>query len=136
MAVFDTGVLFASLDRTDTHHNECAALLSGRNEDLIVPEPVVVEIDWLARSRGIPTATVTFLDSIAQGEGVLCRLSIDDYRRVSQLLVRYRDLGLSFVDATVVAVAERLGEQVIATLDRRHFSVVKPAHCEAFTLVP
>ena len=101
-----------------------------------MPEPVVVEIDWLARSRAIPAATVTFLESIARGECVLCRLAVDDYERVSHLLTRYRDLGLSFVDATVVAVAERLGENVVATLDRRHFSVVKPLHCEAFTLVP
>lgn len=46
------------------------------------------------------------------------------------------DLPLGFVDASVVAVAERLGERQVATLDRRHFSVVRPRHVKAFRLVP
>jgi predicted nucleic acid-binding protein len=40
------------------------------------------------------------------------------------------------VDATVVAVAERLRVRVLATTDRRHFGAVRPAHADAFTLVP
>lgn len=38
--------------------------------------------------------------------------------------------------ASVVAVAERLGLTEIATIDRRHFSVVRPRHIDAFTLLP
>ncbi len=52
------------------------------------------------------------------------------------LLRQYADLPLEFVDAAVVAVAERLEQTRVATLDHRHFSVVKPLHCERFTLVP
>jgi predicted nucleic acid-binding protein len=43
---------------------------------------------------------------------------------------------LGAVDASVVATAERLGERQVMTLDRRHFSVVRPQHAEALELLP
>jgi hypothetical protein len=43
---------------------------------------------------------------------------------------------LGLVDATVIAAAEMLTEEKIATLDRRRFTVVRPAHTEAFELLP
>ncbi|HEY8200757.1 MAG TPA: PIN domain-containing protein [Actinomycetota bacterium] len=59
-----------------------------------------------------------------------------DWLRVAELVSRYRDLPLGTVDASVVAAAERLQATTIATLDRRHFSVVRPAHVSAFELLP
>jgi hypothetical protein len=35
-----------------------------------------------------------------------------------------------------MAIAERLGSRQIATLDRRHFTLVRPAHAAAFELLP
>lgn len=48
----------------------------------------------------------------------------------------YRDLPLGTVDASIVAAAERLRVSEIATVDRRRFSVVRPNHSVAFTLLP
>jgi predicted nucleic acid-binding protein len=59
-----------------------------------------------------------------------------DWLRVGELVWQYRDLPLGTVDASVVATAERLGISTLATLDRRHFGVVKPAHAAAFALAP
>jgi predicted nucleic acid-binding protein len=59
-----------------------------------------------------------------------------DWLRVAELVWQYRDLPLGTVDAAVIAAAERLGVTTIATLDRRHFGVVKPSHADAFELVP
>jgi len=56
--------------------------------------------------------------------------------RAAELVAAYRDLPLGTVDAAVVAAAERLEVTRIATLDHRHFSVVRPRHVEAFELVP
>ncbi len=56
--------------------------------------------------------------------------------RIAELVSVYRDLPLGTVDASVVAAAERLGVTEIATLDRRHFGVVRPAHVDAFELLP
>jgi uncharacterized protein len=59
-----------------------------------------------------------------------------DLRRAAELVEGYADLPLGGTDALVIATAERLGLDTVATLDRRHFSVVRPAHLDAFVLVP
>ena len=59
-----------------------------------------------------------------------------DFERIFELIETYRDLPLGTVDAAVVAAAERLEVTQIATLDHRHFSVVRPRHVEAFELLP
>jgi predicted nucleic acid-binding protein len=60
----------------------------------------------------------------------------NDWLRVAELVGRYRDMPLGTVDASVVAAAERLGISKLATRDRRHFSVVRPRHAQAFELLP
>lgn len=59
-----------------------------------------------------------------------------DWARAVELIDTYADLGLGVVDASLIAVAERLGITTVASLDRRHFSVVRPDHCAAFELIP
>ncbi len=59
-----------------------------------------------------------------------------DYARMADLVVRYASLPLGTTDASVIAVAERLGLTEVATLDRRHFTVVRPKHVDALTLLP
>ena len=58
------------------------------------------------------------------------------YSRCRQLCRQYADLPLGFVDAAVIAIAERLSEDKIVTLGRRHFSIVRPRHVHSFTLLP
>jgi uncharacterized protein len=55
---------------------------------------------------------------------------------MADLVETYADLPLGTVDACVIAVAEHLGTSTIETLDRRHFTVVRPSHVDAFELVP
>jgi predicted nucleic acid-binding protein len=59
-----------------------------------------------------------------------------DYGRAEQLVIQYADMPLGAVDASVVAIAERLKIAEVATLDRRHFSVVRPSHIDALRLLP
>ena len=59
-----------------------------------------------------------------------------DLIRIAELVENYNDMPLGGTDASVIAIAERLGETSIATLDHRHFSVVRPVHVAAFELVP
>jgi predicted nucleic acid-binding protein len=59
-----------------------------------------------------------------------------DHRRVSELCDRYADADIGFVDAAVLAITERLDEPKLATLDRRHFSGLRPRHVEALRLLP
>lgn len=131
----DAGVVFAALDRSDREHRRCAELLTA-SRSTTVPAPVLVEVDWLARSRGVAYATDRLLASVDDRSIVVVDLDEEDYRRVRQLVNRYADLPLDLVDAAVVAIAERLEQTTIATLDRRHFSVVRPVHTDSFELVP
>ncbi|MGZ4401758.1 MAG: PIN domain-containing protein, partial [Gaiellaceae bacterium] len=73
---------------------------------------------------------------LATGTFVTVAVEEDDWLRIAELVARYRDLPLGTVDASIVAAAERLGVATIATLDRRHFDVVRPAHRSAFQLLP
>ena len=59
-----------------------------------------------------------------------------DLRRMAELVEQYGDFPLGATDASVVALAERLGTDLIVTLDRRHFGAVRPRHCPAFRLLP
>ncbi len=63
-------------------------------------------------------------------------LTAADWDRVLELVEAYGDLALDIIDASLIAVAERLDQRTIATLNHRDFAVVRPAHCDAFALVP
>jgi len=101
-----------------------------------VPTLVVTELSYLLQTRLGWAAEVRFLGDLASGEMVLEPVRASDLLRIAELVGRYRDLPLGTVDASVVAAAERLGIAAIATLDHRHFSVVRPRHVEAFELLP
>jgi uncharacterized protein len=77
-----------------------------------------------------------FLRSLADGEFTTVDLTAADFARMAELVVTYGSLPLGTTDASVVAVAERLKVSEIATLDRRHFTVVRPSHVNALTLLP
>lgn len=137
MLVVDTGVLYAVADASDADHDACDALLAGEARgELMVPVPVVVETSWLIESRLGPRAEVAFLAAVVSGELTRVDLVDSDWRRAHELVKTYADLGLGLVDASVVAVAERLGISTVATLNHRDFTVVRPRHVAAFELVP
>ncbi len=133
--VVDTSVVFGALDRLDPCHAACAATVST-GATVVMPAPVIVEVDWLALTRGRRGAAQTLLAGVLDGSTLVANLDETDYARVADLVEQYDDLPLSFVDASVVAIAERLEQDTIATLDRRRFSVVKPLHLDGFALVP
>lgn len=124
----------ALLDRGDQDHSRCADLLTGWDGVRLIPAPVLVELDHF-----VPTSVFTaFLGETARGAFEVEDLQRQDYERLGELMVAYEDLDLDlgFVDAAVLAVAERLGERQLATLDRRHFGVVRLGHTEALGLLP
>lgn len=134
--IIDTGPLFASMDRNDPDHRVCRELLEAATGALVVPAPVLVEVEWLATSRLGPAAFDSVLASVEDG-GLLVRdLDAEDWTRVRSLCRAYSDVPLGLVDASVIASAERLDERTIATLDRRHFAVVRPRHTPTFGIIP
>lgn len=133
--VVDTGPLLASLDRDDIRHQECAALLSGR-EQLIVPAPVLVEVDYWCGRKGLAASFDEVLREARRGVIHVEDIAADDYERILELRSDYRDLRVGYVDAAVLTIVERLGERKLATLDHRHFAVMRPRHVAALELLP
>lgn len=136
MLLADTGPLVAVANSRDQHHQACRELLETHPGPILVPAPVIVEVCQLLQSRQGTQAEAAFLASLGAGELDVITLSPADYTRASQLVTQYADLPLGAVDACVIAVAETLGAADIATLDHRHFTVVRPRHVDAFTLLP
>ena len=134
--VLDTGPIVAALDRDDIHHEACARLLGTTQEPLVVVGPTLVEIDYWIRKRLDPDVWRVFMEDIGAGAYLVAELGATERLRAVELGRQYADLDLGFVDAAVVAVCESLGETKVATLDRRHFGVVRPAHCERLRLLP
>lgn len=136
MIVVDTGVLLAAVSSTDRHHRESVELLAAHAGELVTPAVVVAETSWMIESVVGPLAEAAFVTSVANGELGVEDLGPEDFGRCAELIERYADLGLGLVDAAVVTIAERMKIRKIATLNRRDFAVVRPAHCDAFELVP
>lgn len=134
--ILDTGPLYASLDRSDADHVSCRRLIENTTEDLVIPAPVLVEVDYWIRTRLYPAVLLSVLDDIASGAYEVEDLQPADYLRVGQVCARYADADIGFVDAAVLAVVERLNEPKLATPDRRHFGTLRPRHTGTLHLLP
>lgn len=124
------------MDEDDRHHQACLDLLATYQGPLVVPTLVVTEVAYLLESRLGPEAEVRFLGDLASGAFTTDPVAPSDWLRIAELVWEYRDLPLGTVDASVVTAGERLGIREVATLDRRHFSVVRPTHTSNFELFP
>jgi predicted nucleic acid-binding protein len=134
--ICDTGPLLAALDRDDADHLRCSELLESTSQDLVVPTLVLGELDYWCGKIGLDQAWLTFLEDVERGAWRLEHPSLEDLHRARQLQQTYRDMRLGVVDATVIALAERLGEEKVVTLDHRHFATVRPQHVASLTLLP
>ena len=134
--VVDAGPLYAYVDVSDRHHAACRTLLETHSGPLVAPILAVGEAVYLIGRHLGPGAEVRFLADLVEGTFAIESVHGVDWIRMAALVARYRDFPLGTVDASVVAVAERLGVTRIATTDRRHFSAVRPLHVAAFELLP
>jgi len=134
--IVDTNVIVSAADTDEPCHADCAHLLRRHRGELVVPTPVVVESSWFIEDRLGPGAEAKFLRSVISEDLRRLDLADADWERALALVESYADLGLGLVDASIVALAERLGATTIATLNHRDFTVVRPRHVGAFDLVP
>lgn len=97
---------------------------------------MLVEVDYFIHQRLQPAQRLALLDDISSGAYRIEDLQPGDYRRVRELCDRYADSDIGFVDAAVLAIVERLNEPKLATLDRRHFGLMRPRHVDSLQLLP
>lgn len=134
--ILDTGPLYASLDRSDADHAASRSLIEEAEEALVIPAPVLIEVDYWIHKRLHPGVLVALLDDIVAGAYRIEDPTAEDYLRIRDITDRYADQDVGFVDAAVLAVVERLAEPKLATLDRRHFGLLRPRHVDALILLP
>ena len=136
MLLVDTNIWLAAADRRSDRHDQCDQLLQSHRGDLASPVPVIAETSWLILDRLGTGSHLGYLQMIVNGALEALDLTAEDWRRSVELVERYSDLRLDLVDASLVALAERLRISTIATLHHRDFQVVRPRHVAAFELVP
>lgn len=124
------------MDRDDAWHARVRAWWLRSREDVLVPVMVLPEVAYLLGRRIGPEAELAFTRAIIDGEFVLEGLAPEDVERAAELMGIYIDTPLGLVDACVVAAAERLDIVNVLTVDRRHFSLVRPRHVPSLKLLP
>lgn len=123
--VCDTGPLVAAANRRDRAHHLAAALVTRVGRELLVPDPVILEVDQLLRHRVGSAAARAFLSSMATGEHMVAFLSAGMLQRAVEFDARHADLELGFVDSAVMAIAERR-ELPVLTFDFEDFRATTP----------
>ncbi len=134
LAIVDAGPLYAALDVDDRHHREARDVLERAELQLVIPALVVAEVTYLVQARLGAHAEHAFLSGLAAMD--VAGPSPDDFARMADLVERYADWPLGGADASVVALAERLGTTTVVTFDRRHFGALKTAAGEPLQLLP
>jgi len=134
--VADTGPIYALIDASDSWHARVNAWWAHATSNVVLPVTILAEVTYLLQTRIGPAAEEAFVRAIADGEFTVEPLDDQDLPRIADIMHAYRDLPLGFVDASVVAVAERLEAREILTTDRKHFGVVRPRHVRALSLLP
>lgn len=138
MIIVDTGPLVALANERDSYHVVCREwFIDADPEELIIPAPVIAEACYhIGRDMGADVESV-FLDDLAEGTyGTVVGITPEDLHRMSVLVKQYSDFPLGGTDACVVAVAERLRTEHVATVDWRHFRAIRPSHTVAINLLP
>ena len=136
MLVVDTGPLLPTADISDKDHAACRALLEGDEGPLVTTAMVIAEAAYLIDRLLGPRAEAALYASITGRHLTVVHLENSDWERIAELVTTYASLRLGGTDASVITLAERLGTTRIATLNDRHFRVVRPRHTAAFELLP
>jgi predicted nucleic acid-binding protein len=135
LLIVDTSVLLAAADNADPDHDRCVQAIEGESP-LVTTPLVIAEAAYLVGRQIGASAEAAFFRAVAAGELQVESVTPSEALRIAELIETYADLGLGGTDASLMALAERLQVTRIATLDRRHFTVVRPNHTAAFELIP
>jgi predicted nucleic acid-binding protein len=134
IAIVDAGPLYAALDVRDRDHRRCVDILQRTDIDLVIPTLVVTEVCYFAGKNLGADVEAAFLRGLATVS--VEAPESEDWPLIANLVERYSDFPLGATDASVAVLAERLGTDLIVTLDRRHFAALRTSDGRPFTLLP
>lgn len=135
-AIIDSSAVIAAFDRRDPAHARVTSALAAERSTVVIPAATLPEIAFLLGRRHGSVAAAEAIRRLGGGPWPIESNDQADLLRAAELMRQYADASLGFVDAAVVAIAERLGATRIHTLDRRDFSLVRPRHLDAFEVLP
>ncbi|MEZ4663509.1 MAG: PIN domain-containing protein [Caldilineaceae bacterium] len=135
-AILDTSFLLAMSNTQDRNHSRVLEVAKSIAEPLVLPVTVLPEVSYLIGSRLGHTAMRQFLKRLVTSNVTIEMITVVDLERTTEILEAYADSRLDFVDATIVALAERLRITRILTLDRRDFTIIRPKHHPYFEILP
>ena len=133
--ILDTGPVVGLLSEADEHHAASVAAIQAsarKGRKLCTIWEVIGEAYTLFRMRIAPARSAEPALVVlrwARESGIdLLPTEESDHQRVAALLERYGQLRLSYVDALLLAIAERHRMEELITVDMRHFGTVRLAH--------
>jgi predicted nucleic acid-binding protein len=134
--LIDSSFFIALINPREMAHEACVeiALDKGLHKVVVtstIPETCYMLHRWLGHS-----VMRTFVKNLQNPQWQIEQIQIQDLARASDLLHQYADLRLDLVDASLVAIAERLNIDTILSLDQRDFRVIRPLHTDHFTILP
>jgi len=132
--LIDAGPLVAPLHRDDQHHQKCVEDVTEIRDPLVTVWPAFMEAMYLLNFSW--RAQDALWELILEETVRLLPVEADDHRRMRDLMKKYRMLPMDLADAALVAVAERERIRRIFTIDRRNFSIYRPAKLGKFMIIP
>ena len=134
MILIDAGPLVALISASDRHHDTCRAAFAKIDEPVGTVWPALTEAMYLL--RGSRAAQRALWEMLERGTVSIVSLAADDAPRMHELMEKYHDLPMDLADAALVRVAEREKIRRIFTLDRRDFTLYRPAGIGRFSILP
>lgn len=136
MIVLDTSGLLAAIDSSQRRHGSSRRALESDAGPLLLSPFILAELDYLLSTRVGVDAETLLLNEVAEGIYRLENFGPEDVRAATELIERYRELGIGLADASIVIIAARAGTNRILTLDERHFRAIRPLRGRTFQLLP
>jgi len=133
--LLDTSAIISLTDRSHHLNREIESIATDEKNLCIIPSTVVVEVCQLLKLRFGAEYEIKFIKEIQKSSFIMESVEFPDFKRIIEILEKYQDLNAGFVDASIVAIAERLGTNKLVTLDKKHFSALIPSGFQFFDLL-
>ena len=134
--IVDTSALLAYFDANEPRHADVARVIDGARSPLIVSPYVIAELDYLVLTRHGSDAELAVLDELTSGAWELADMTSARIRAATEIVRRYADQPIGLTDASNIVLADAYRTRQIATLDRRHFDVLRFEDHTAVDILP
>ena len=134
--IVDTSALLAFFDRSEPDPAAVTGAIAGTTEPLVVSPYVLAELESLVATRHGVDAELAVLAELSGGAWDLPAFAADDLAEARGIIERYADQEIGVANGSIVVLAARFATRTIATLDRRHFDVLRPVDGGRFRIFP